>query len=202
VRENRIHPDHQLGVTSQRLPKRGPAGGRPDPRCADGVGRRHSRSSAARRSVISPVPSGELRPQLGSAASSAAARVSPSPAAPGSPLRRRWAGPPRLALPEAVAPTPDVRAVLALECKSSTETTISGPAVSAPGEYARRSRMRCRRRAPAPSSARHLASAACRIRSGSVERLHVELPPGVDLADPQLAGDTHAAVLRVERSGR
>lgn len=31
--------------------------------------------------------------------------------------------------------------------------------------------------------------------------LHVELPPGVELADPKLAGDTHAALDRVERQG-
>jgi acetolactate decarboxylase len=31
--------------------------------------------------------------------------------------------------------------------------------------------------------------------------LHVELPPGVDLRDPELAGDTHAAVDRVEHTG-
>jgi acetolactate decarboxylase len=31
--------------------------------------------------------------------------------------------------------------------------------------------------------------------------LHVELPPGVELADPAVAGDTHAAIDRVERGG-
>lgn len=31
--------------------------------------------------------------------------------------------------------------------------------------------------------------------------LHVELPPGVELGDPEVAGDTHAAVDRVEHSG-
>jgi acetolactate decarboxylase len=31
--------------------------------------------------------------------------------------------------------------------------------------------------------------------------LHVELPPGVELADPSLAGDTHAALDRVEHQG-
>ena len=31
--------------------------------------------------------------------------------------------------------------------------------------------------------------------------LHVELPPGVELSDPELAGDTHAALDRVERQG-
>jgi acetolactate decarboxylase len=31
--------------------------------------------------------------------------------------------------------------------------------------------------------------------------LHVELPPGVELADPGLAGDTHAAVDAVEHGG-
>jgi acetolactate decarboxylase len=31
--------------------------------------------------------------------------------------------------------------------------------------------------------------------------LHVELPPGVELADPELAGDTHAALDRVEHQG-
>ena len=31
--------------------------------------------------------------------------------------------------------------------------------------------------------------------------LHVELPPGIELADPELAGDTHAALDRVEREG-
>jgi acetolactate decarboxylase len=29
--------------------------------------------------------------------------------------------------------------------------------------------------------------------------LHVELPPGIDLADPDLAASTHAAVAAVER---
>ena len=31
--------------------------------------------------------------------------------------------------------------------------------------------------------------------------LHVELPPGIELAAPELAGDTHAALDRVERGG-
>jgi acetolactate decarboxylase len=31
--------------------------------------------------------------------------------------------------------------------------------------------------------------------------LHVELPPGIDLADPEAAKSTHAAIDRVERSG-
>jgi hypothetical protein len=31
--------------------------------------------------------------------------------------------------------------------------------------------------------------------------LHVELPPGVELADPGVADETHAALDRVEHSG-
>ena len=31
--------------------------------------------------------------------------------------------------------------------------------------------------------------------------LHLELPPGVELSDPELAGDTHAALDRVEHEG-
>jgi len=32
--------------------------------------------------------------------------------------------------------------------------------------------------------------------------LHIELPPGIDLADPDLAAETHAAIAAVERGGR
>jgi acetolactate decarboxylase len=40
-----------------------------------------------------------------------------------------------------------------------------------------------------------------RIRLDPSNDLHVELPPRVDLADPDLAAATHAAVERVERAG-
>jgi len=40
-----------------------------------------------------------------------------------------------------------------------------------------------------------------RVRLDLSDDLHVELPAGVELADPQLAAATHAAVERVERSG-
>jgi acetolactate decarboxylase len=40
-----------------------------------------------------------------------------------------------------------------------------------------------------------------RARLDPSSELHVELPPGIDLADPDLAASTHAAVARVERSG-
>ncbi len=42
---------------------------------------------------------------------------------------------------------------------------------------------------------------ALRVRLDPSSDLHVELPPGVELADPALAAETHAAVQRVERSG-
>jgi acetolactate decarboxylase len=42
-------------------------------------------------------------------------------------------------------------------------------------------------------------STGLRARLDPSSDLHVELPPGVDLADPELAADTHAAVARVER---
>jgi len=38
-----------------------------------------------------------------------------------------------------------------------------------------------------------------RLRADPSSELHVELPPEVELADPKLAADTHAAVERVER---
>jgi acetolactate decarboxylase len=38
-----------------------------------------------------------------------------------------------------------------------------------------------------------------RARLDPSGELHVELPPGVDLSDPDLAAATHAAVERVER---
>jgi acetolactate decarboxylase len=44
-------------------------------------------------------------------------------------------------------------------------------------------------------------SQGLRVRLDPSSELHVELPPGVDLADPEVAGRTHAAVERVERSG-
>jgi acetolactate decarboxylase len=40
-----------------------------------------------------------------------------------------------------------------------------------------------------------------RVRLDLSSELHVELPPGIELADPRLAADTHAAVERVERAG-
>ncbi len=40
-----------------------------------------------------------------------------------------------------------------------------------------------------------------RVRLDSSSELHVELPPAVDLADPDLATATHAAVEAVERGG-
>jgi acetolactate decarboxylase len=40
-----------------------------------------------------------------------------------------------------------------------------------------------------------------RARFDPSDDLHVELPPGVELADPELAAATHAAVERVERAG-
>jgi acetolactate decarboxylase len=43
-------------------------------------------------------------------------------------------------------------------------------------------------------------STGLRVRLDPSSELHVELPPGVDLADPDLAGSTHAAVDEVERS--
>lgn len=42
---------------------------------------------------------------------------------------------------------------------------------------------------------------AIRVRLDPSSDLHVELPPGVELADPDLAEGTHAAVERVERAG-
>jgi acetolactate decarboxylase len=39
-----------------------------------------------------------------------------------------------------------------------------------------------------------------RARLDPSSELHVELPPGIDLADPDLAATTHAAVEAVERS--
>ena len=39
-----------------------------------------------------------------------------------------------------------------------------------------------------------------RVRLDPSSELHVELPPGVDLADPDLAASTHAAVAAVERA--
>jgi acetolactate decarboxylase len=44
-------------------------------------------------------------------------------------------------------------------------------------------------------------SDALRCRLDPSSELHVELPPAVDLADPDLAADTHAAVEAVERGG-
>jgi acetolactate decarboxylase len=40
-----------------------------------------------------------------------------------------------------------------------------------------------------------------RVRLDPSSELHVELPPAVDLADPELAAETHAAVEAVERAG-
>ncbi|HWA53228.1 MAG TPA: acetolactate decarboxylase [Solirubrobacterales bacterium] len=39
-----------------------------------------------------------------------------------------------------------------------------------------------------------------RVRIDASSELHVELPPGVELADPEVAAETHAAVELVERS--
>lgn len=39
-----------------------------------------------------------------------------------------------------------------------------------------------------------------RVRLDPSDDLHVELPPGVELADPELAAATHAAIERVERA--
>jgi acetolactate decarboxylase len=43
-------------------------------------------------------------------------------------------------------------------------------------------------------------SAGVRVRLDPSDDLHVELPPQVELADPRLAAETHAAVEAVERS--
>ncbi len=40
-----------------------------------------------------------------------------------------------------------------------------------------------------------------RVRLDPASDLHVELPPGVELADPRVAAETHAAVEQVEHSG-
>ena len=40
-----------------------------------------------------------------------------------------------------------------------------------------------------------------RVRIDPSSELHVELPPGIELADPAVAAATHAAVERVEHSG-
>ena len=37
------------------------------------------------------------------------------------------------------------------------------------------------------------------VRAALYSDLHVELPPGLDLASPDLAGDTHEAIERAER---
>ena len=44
-------------------------------------------------------------------------------------------------------------------------------------------------------------AAGLRVRLDPSSDLHVELPPGVELADPEVAAETHAAVERVERAG-
>ncbi len=44
-------------------------------------------------------------------------------------------------------------------------------------------------------------AAELRVRLDPSDDLHVELPPGLDLADPDLAAETHAAVTAVERGG-
>ena len=46
-----------------------------------------------------------------------------------------------------------------------------------------------------------LALGDLRVRLDPSNDLHVELPPGLELADPGLAASTHAAVERVERGG-
>ena len=45
------------------------------------------------------------------------------------------------------------------------------------------------------------AAGPLRVRLDPSSELHVELPPGVELGDPMLAADTHAALDRVEHSG-
>lgn len=45
------------------------------------------------------------------------------------------------------------------------------------------------------------AAGPLRVRLDPSSELHVELPPGVELADPEVAAATHAAVERVERAG-
>jgi acetolactate decarboxylase len=45
------------------------------------------------------------------------------------------------------------------------------------------------------------ATGPLRVRIDPSSELHVELPPGVELADPDVAAATHAAVERVERGG-
>ncbi len=45
------------------------------------------------------------------------------------------------------------------------------------------------------------AAGPLRVRIDPSSELHVELPPGVELADPDVAAATHAAVERVERAG-
>ncbi len=50
----------------------------------------------------------------------------------------------------------------------------------------------------------HVLGSSCgslRVRIDPSSDLHVELPPGIDLADPDLAVGTHEAVERVERLG-
>ena len=44
-------------------------------------------------------------------------------------------------------------------------------------------------------------SNGARARLDPSDDLHVELPPGIELADPELAAATHAAVEQVERAG-
>jgi acetolactate decarboxylase len=43
-------------------------------------------------------------------------------------------------------------------------------------------------------------SGALRVRLDSSNDLHIELPPGIELADPEIAAQTHAAVELVERA--
>jgi len=40
-----------------------------------------------------------------------------------------------------------------------------------------------------------------RVRIDPSSELHIELPPGIELADPEVAAETHAAVEMVERAG-
>ncbi len=44
-------------------------------------------------------------------------------------------------------------------------------------------------------------SGALRVQIDPSDDLHVELPPDVELEDPDLAADTHAAVAAVEHDG-
>ena len=44
-------------------------------------------------------------------------------------------------------------------------------------------------------------TATAHVQIDPSSELHIELPPDIDLADPEAAGDTHAAIDRVEHEG-